>query len=273
LKGKEEKDITGFFNRINKQQRDFIEQFRLILEKSSDISEKFELIEELSSKISLIAFNIEIQASKTQYNKVFSVLAKEVRDFSDQMHKYYKGMSVSFVELNDFIKKNEENIANFQKEVIDKIQMANDVFSKYDESMINIQQILLKLINESENQKHQFISKTNENFSTMQSLAINLEQMQHRSSTIIYFLNIYKQKIHNLLSLNNDNILKDEKILIEEILRYIESIITTYEERLFVNKLYKEYLNKEIKLEDIHIENKARKAEKGSEDSDSVIIF
>ena len=273
LKGKEEKDITGFFNRINKQQRDFIEQFRLILEKSSDISEKFELIEELSSKISLIAFNIEIQASKTQYNKVFSVLAKEVRDFSDQMHKYYKGMSVSFVELNDFIKKNEENIANFQKEVIDKIQMANDVFSKYDESMINIQQILLKLINESENQKHQFISKTNENFSTMQSLAINLEQMQHRSSTIIYFLNIYKQKIHNLLSLNNDNILKDEKILIEEILRYIESIITTSEERLFVNKLYKEYLNKEIKLEDIHIENKARKAEKGSEDSDSVIIF
>ena len=73
--------------------------------------------------------------------------------------------------------------------------------------------------------------------------------------------------------MNNDNILKDEKILIEEILRYIESIITTSEERLFVNKLYKEYLNKEIKLEDIHIENKARKAEKGSEDSDSVIIF
>lgn len=273
LKGKEEKDITGFFNRINKQQKEFIEQFEFILEKSTDISEKFELIEELSSKISLIAFNIEIQASKTQYNKVFSVLAKEVRDFSDQMHKYYKSMALSFFELNDFIKKNGENITNFQKEVIDKIQLANDVFSKYDESMINIQQILSKLISESENQKSQFLSKTNENFSTMQSLAINLEQMQHRNSTIYYFLNLYKKNIGSMLSLNNDHILQDEKILIEEILRYIESIITTSEERLFVNRLYKEYLNKEIKQEDIHIENKVRKTEKGSEDSDSVIIF
>jgi hypothetical protein len=182
-------------------------------------------------------------------------------------------MALSFFELNDFIKKNGENITNFQKEVIDKIQLANDVFSKYDESMINIQQILSKLISESENQKSQFLSKTNENFSTMQSLAINLEQMQHRNSTIYYFLNLYKKNIGSMLSLNNDHILQDEKILIEEILRYIESIITTSEERLFVNRLYKEYLNKEIKQEDIHIENKVRKTEKGSEDSDSVIIF
>lgn len=264
------KNIEVFFNSFKKQNEKVYNDYQLLKNKFSSISKILLTIDELSKDISIIAFNIEIEASKSKESKAFSVLAKEVRNFSNQLNEYYSSINETIEEINNFLVKSNYNEEYIEENILSHLNKIKELFDEYDKSFIEIRALNQKLIAQNKENQKIFLKDVDDNLKVLQNLSIKLEQLDHRNRTFEFILNKYNNNISDIMK-NNDWENKDIEIKnIKQLLEFIKSIITGKEEFEFVKKLFKEYLNENIEENEPIIKNKYKGS---SEKDEGIIIF
>jgi len=261
-----------FFESFNKIIKKIYNDYELVQSNFNQINKAIETINELSKDISVIAFNIEIEASKVKDSKVFTVLAREVRNFSNQLSEYYLSINNRISDMNKFLSTNNYNEQYIKKNLfsfLDKIEL---LISEYDKMFLEIRQLNNQLIYQNKENQKLFLMDINENLKNIQKLAIYLEELEHRNK----FANSLFEKMNssisdlfqNLQISNIDN--NERKEFYKKYLNDISNLITTKDEINFLKKAYKELLNEEYLKKDIELENKY-KSKDGKDEG--IIIF
>jgi len=266
-------NMENFFESFSKIIEKIYKDYEALQSNFNLISQTIETIDELSKDISVIAFNIEIEASKMKESKVFTVLAKEVRNFSNQLSEYYSSINNTISEIKKFLSSTNYNEEYMKKNIYNYLDKIEILCGEYDKAFIEVRELNQQLIIQNKENQKIFLKDVNENLQTLQKLAICLEELEHRNK----FTNSIIQKAQDSISdifqiadLSNANENKNKKNYNRTMLDELRKKITTKDETDFLKKIHKDILEEDISENQIELENKYKDIDGKDEE---IIIF
>ncbi len=263
-------NMENFFESFNKIIEKIYKDYENLQLNFNLISQNIETIDDLSKDISVIAFNIEIEASKMRESKVFTVLAKEVINFSNQLSEYYSTINNIILDIKKFLSStnyNEEYIKKNVYSYLDKIEL---LCGEYDKAFNDLRLLNQQLIMQNKENQKIFLADVNDNLQTLQKLAICLEELEHRNKFFNSIIKTTQNDLENIFQIANINIEKEEKDFNQSLLENLKKMITTKDEIEFLKEVYKQILNKEFKENEVELENKYQNKDGKDE---GIIIF
>lgn len=257
---------------LKKNSNQFVESSFLQLK---NISEFASSIEKISNTIKVISLNVNIEASKnTGNNKGFQVLAKDLREFAEKTMVFVQDVKVT---VKDALTST-HGLKNNYHNNIDKVDSAMQEIQEFIFSFEEVIDGAFKKITEVIQTLDSFSNRIDDGVKnivgSLQHYDVRSQEIEHVSAFIQYIFNqfsFYYQydlfKEESIKELTKILDLNSQKEMQEEILLYLDSIITTGSERAILEK-YEEEFQVKIKKPDIIINNAPPSLE-----DDDVILF
>lgn len=257
---------------LKKNSNQFVESSFLQLK---NISEFASSIEKISNTIKVISLNVNIEASKnTGNNKGFQVLAKDLREFAEKTMVFVQDVKVT---VKDALTST-HGLKNNYHNNIDKVDSAMQEIQEFIFSFEEVIDGAFKKITEVIQTLDSFSNRIDDGVKnivgSLQHYDVRSQEIEHVSAFIQYIFNqfsFYYQydlfKEESIKELTKILDLNSQKEMQEEILLYLDSIITTGSERAILEK-YEEEFQVKIKKPDFIINNAPPSLE-----DDDVILF
>lgn len=243
-------EMLGFYAKMRNTQESFAQYLSTVSQTFQFIKEIMIQVEEITDKINILSLNMSIEANKLTGNNVFSIIAKELHAFSEQTIKYFDPMKKTIEQNLSIIEEKKKEEQDAIEQIQEFINLSEKMIKEYEDNINqftklvdNVSKILIKQDDDVKGNLFQ-------QFEDMQKLVIIKEEISHRDM----FYQIMLKKVNTTIQ----QLIRDHKICSGidceyriDSFKILEGLITTADEREFLKKLYKKYLNRELE-EDQH---------------------
>jgi len=223
---------------------------------------QFQQITDIVGRIKLISLNMSIEASKVKGSGAFGLLARELRRLAEHTEETLKRISQRIqTTLEELEKSKEKQIHEFAT-IIGVVDHFKEISSQYDKTTIELTEYIHRAIHQIESNQEKERGMLMRFFQNLQNIAIYKEELTHvinYQKTFLERVNGIVQRVVRDLQVCRGEACPDRR----EALEILASMVTTDEERRFINALYKEYLG--IDREEIH--------GRVSESKEGVVLF
>lgn len=266
---KQEHDLNDLFSHMENIENNIINYINDYYKELETIDRTIRNIEEISESIKMVSLNMNIEASKTQGNKAFNILARELQSLSDKTEKFARQIEKEIKGATQRIRKEREKQTEDLSKLHELVGISRSLTEEYNESIQRINKSLddlIKKINDNNERNKKLIFEL---FKSFQEVAITRDELNHKD----IFITQKMEEINDMLL----KILQEKQLCKEEtknynerkrILESLSSIITTKREKEFLRELSIQYLNEELKEKDEEVP-----IPKPDKEDSSVIIF
>ncbi len=248
----EKEGLDSFFSKIENIKSSFFEYMEKYYGEFKRISGVVKNIEEISGSIKIISLNMGIEASKTQGNKAFNVISRELQKLSLNADKLVKQILDEIKILLTDVEREKELLVSELKNLSELMNKSKAITMEYDENVKKINSVLESLIEDIKISNEKNKSLILDLFKSFQDIIIAKEELDHKDSFIARRIEKIVESIENLVKEKNvcgeDEHIKQKKI---EIFNEIKSLITTGKEREFFEEIYKKFINEEYITENL----------------------
>lgn len=263
-------NMENFFSSFNKVNEKIYKDYNTLQSSFASISKTIETIDELSKDISVLAFNIEIEAAKMKESKAFTVLAKEVRNFSNQLSQYYSSINQTIGDINKFLSTTNYDENFIEKNISNYLDQIEFLCGEYDRAFNEIRELNQQLIHQNKENQKIFHEDVDSNLQVLQKLAICLEELEHRNTFTYSIFDKLSNTISDILNLDNSYNNEFEKNQKKQALLEFKKLITTKDEIDFFKNIYEDIVKEKFIEENLEISNKYV-SENGKDEG--IIIF
>ncbi len=212
------------------------------IEKStSQIKHSFSVLNQIVDiveRIKLISLNMSIEASKVKQGNAFGLLARELRALADHTEDTIKSMVAGIQTTLGEVESNRAKQTSEFADIIDAVERFRILSEEYGGTADELTRYMKRAIGEIEanqgKQKEVLLSF----FKSLQEVAIRKEELNH----VILYQNRFLSRafgvlhqLHETVPSFNDGSCPDEDLGLDE----LAAVVTTDNERIFVNELFK----------------------------------
>lgn len=234
-----------FFSKMRNTQKSFASYLNYISENFRSIKDLMTQVEEITDKINILSLNMSIEANKLTGSNVFTVIAKELHLFSEQTMKYFepikKTIEQNLLAIESKKIEEEESI----KEAQEYINISEKTMREYTESINNFTDLVDSISKNLIKQEADIRKDIFTLLEDMQKLAVIEEEIRHRNEFHEFMQiktnTVIQQILRNYKKCDGFNCIHRQNIF-----ELLKNMITTADERNFLSRLYKKYLNKEL---------------------------
>ncbi len=202
---------------------------------------QFQQITDIVGRIKLISLNMSIEASKVKGSGAFGLLARELRRLAEHTEDTLKQISQRIQTTLEQVEANKVKQIQEFASIFGIVDHFKEISSKYDKTTTELTEYIQRAIHKIEDNQKEARNMLMRFFQNLQNLAIYKEELLHMIQYQKAFLeqvNGIVQRVVRDLQLCRGAACPDRR----EALELLASIVTTDEERQFVNELFKEYL-------------------------------
>ncbi|MCX7786840.1 MAG: hypothetical protein N2442_03975 [Spirochaetes bacterium] len=210
---------------------------------------QFQQINDIVGRIKLISLNMSIEASKVKGSGAFGLLARELRRLAEFTEETLKRISQRIQTTLEEVERNKEKQIQEFSTIIGIVDHFKEISSQYDKTTIELTEYIHRAIHQIELNQKKERDMLMKFFQNLQNIAIYKEELTH----VIHYQKNFLERVDRIVQ----QIVREHKICRgeacpdrREALELLASLVTTDEERRFINALYKEYLG--IDREETH---------------------
>jgi methyl-accepting chemotaxis protein len=238
-------EFQNIFDRINRNYVDLDLQFNNIISMIENVYKNSFQIQDISERIKLLSINASIEAAHSEKSgKGFKVIADEVKKLSEVTKTIITNTVTLINESKIMVEKTIYDFNTSSKEITGKVDRQKkefnifyDILEGYYENFNTI----FKSVSELTDKIADHIDKFSPIF---QMHDISIQELGNLNKMITKFLHDNKDIITSMNAITDKNV-KDG--ILQDLLGSIEKKITTSNEIIVINNIYKRYdINKEI---------------------------
>jgi methyl-accepting chemotaxis protein len=202
-------------------------------------------IQDISEKIKLLSINASIEAAHSEKSgKGFKVIADEIKKLSD-VTKSIVGNTVTLISESKTTIENTINEFNISgKEITDKVDRQKNEFNLFYDILKGYYSDFNQIFSSVSDLTDQIAIHIDKFSPIFQMHDISIQELGNLNKMIVRYVDNNKEVINNINHLT-DNEMKNQ--ILTDILVSIENKITTSNEIIVINTLYKRYdIKKEI---------------------------
>jgi hypothetical protein len=238
-------EMIGFYSKMRNSQESFAKYLSTVSQTFQYIKEILVQVEEITDKINILSLNMSIEANKLTGNNVFSVIAKELHIFSEQTIKHFEPIRKTIEQNLNVIEEKKKEEQDAIQQIQEFINLSENLINEYEKNIDQFTKLVDSVSKNLVKQDEDVKSNIFQQFEDLQKLVIIREQISHRDA----FNKDIIDRVNNIIQ----QLIREHKICDGINCQYridsfklLESLITTADEREFLNMLYKKYLNKTI---------------------------